>query len=61
MCPQCAVWFNSIVGGSRSPRYLSSDHDPLFRFHQWHANLRILEVTQVMTVPYIPLSHLFVE
>ena len=50
-----------IIGGSKSPRYLSSDHDPLFRFHQWHANLRILEVTQVKTVPYVPLSHPFVE
>jgi hypothetical protein len=26
------------------PRYLSSDNDPLYRFHQWQANLRILEV-----------------
>ena len=53
--------FNSIIGGSRSPRYLSSDHDPLFRFHQWNANLRILDVMQVKTVPYVPLSHPFVE
>jgi hypothetical protein len=28
------------------PKYLSSDNDPLYRFHQWQANLRILEVTQ---------------
>ena len=25
-------------------RCLISDHDPLFRFHQWQANLRVLEV-----------------
>ncbi len=49
--PTVCRMFNSIVGGSNSPRYLSSDHDPLFRFHQWHANLRILEVTEVKTVP----------
>ena len=59
--PTVCHMFNSIVSGSRSPRYLSSDHDPLFRFRQWNANLRILEVTQVKTVPYVPLSHPFVE
>ena len=59
--PTVCRMFNSIIGGSRSPRYLSSDHDPLFRFHQWNANLRILEVMQVKTVPYVPLSHPFVE
>jgi hypothetical protein len=28
------------------PKYLSSDNDPLYRFHQWQANLPILEVTK---------------
>jgi transposase InsO family protein len=59
--PTVCRMFNSIIGGSKSPRYLSSDNDPLFRFHQWNANLRILEVTEVKTVPYVPLSHPFVE
>ena len=53
--------FNSIIRGSTSPQYLSSDNDPIFAFHQWNANLRILDVTQVTTVPYVPLSHPFVE
>jgi len=53
--------FNSIIGGTKIPRYLSSDNYPLFRFHQWTANLRILEVMEVQTVPYVPLSHPFVE
>ena len=53
--------FNSIIGGATSPRYLSLDNDPLFAFHQWSANLRILEVREVKTVPYVPLSHPFVE
>ena len=43
------------------PKYLSSDHDPLYKFHQWQANLRILELTEIKTVPYVPLSHPFVE
>ena len=38
------------------PKYLSSDHDPLYRFGQWQANLRILEVTEIKTVPYVPLT-----
>ena len=43
------------------PKYLSSDNDRLYRFHQWLANLRVLEVTEIKAVPYVPLSHPFVE
>jgi hypothetical protein len=43
------------------PKYLSSDHDPLFRFGQWQANLRILEVAEIKTVTHVPLPHSFVE
>jgi len=43
------------------PKYLSSDNDPLSRYHQWQANLRILGADEVKTVPYTPLSHPFVE
>ena len=43
------------------PNFLSSDNDPLYRFHQWQANLRILDVTEIKSVPYVPLSHPFVE
>jgi putative transposase len=53
--------FNRAIGGQQTPTYLSSDHDPLYRFHQWQANLRILEVKAIKTVPYVPLSHPFVE
>jgi hypothetical protein len=37
------------------------NRDPLYRFHQWQANLRILEGTEIKSVPYVPLSHPFVE
>jgi putative transposase len=43
------------------PKHLSSDHDPLYGFHLWQANLRILQVTEIKTVPDVPLSHPFVE
>jgi hypothetical protein len=39
------------------PKYLSSDNDPLYRFHHWQANLRILQVEEIKTVAYVPLSH----
>ena len=53
--------FHRAIRGKSLPKYLSSDHDPLYRFHQWQANLRVLEVTEIKTVPYVPLSHPFVE
>jgi len=37
------------------------DNDPLYRFHRWQANLRVLEVTEIKSIPYVPLSHPFVE
>jgi len=59
--PTVCRMFNSIVSAVTVPRYLSSDNDPLFLFRQWNANLRILDVMEVKTVPYVPLSHPFVE
>jgi putative transposase len=53
--------FQRAIRGHSFPKYLSSDHDPLYRFHQWQANLRVLEVTEIKTVPYVPTSHPFVE
>jgi transposase InsO family protein len=53
--------FKQAIRGAHLPKYLSSDHDPLYQFHQWQANLRILGVTEIKTVPYIPWSHPFIE
>jgi putative transposase len=33
------------------PKYLSTDNDPLYRFHQWKANRRVLELNEIKTVP----------
>ena len=33
----------------------------MHRFHQWQANLSILDVSEIKTVPYVPLSHPFIE
>ena len=53
--------FNHAIAGQGVPCYLSSDNDPLFEFHRWNANLRVLEVDELKTVPYTPTSHPFVE
>ena len=54
--------FNQVIAGTPTlPQHLSSDHDPLFTFHRWQANLRILDVSEIKTVPHVPLSHPFVE
>src|ERR1017187_6470521 len=57
----CRMFKRAIRWQSWMPKYLSSDLDPLYRFGQWQANLRILEMTEIKTVPYVPLSHPFVE
>ncbi len=53
--------FNHAIAGKGPPRYLSSDHDPLFEYHRWQAKLRILDVEEIKTIPDIPWSHPFVE
>ena len=53
--------FKHAVAGQLLPKRLSSDHDPLFRFHRWLANLRVLEIEEIKSVPWAPVSHPFVE
>jgi hypothetical protein len=43
------------------PKRVSTDHDPLFRFHCWLANLPILQIEEIKKVSYAPMSHPFVE
>ena len=59
--PALCRMFNQATLGKGAPRYLSSDHDPLFRYHQWRANLRIREIDGIKTVPHVPVSHPFTE
>ena len=53
--------FNTAISYRGPQKYLSSDNDPLFLYHQWQANLRILGADEIKSVPYTPLSHPFVE
>jgi putative transposase len=59
--PTVCRMFNRAIARKRLPGHLSSDHDPLFRFQRWLANLRILEVDEIKTIPCTPRSHAFVE
>jgi putative transposase len=49
--------FRDAIRIKSLPKYLSTDNDPLYRFHQWQANLRILEVTEIKTVPGVSRIH----
>jgi len=53
--------FQQAIRLQSLPKYLSTDNDPLYRFHQWQANLRVLEVIEMKAVTFVPLSHPFVE
>ncbi len=51
--------FNKAISTKGIPQRLSSD--PLFRYRQWQANLRILGVEEIKSVPYTPTSHPFID
>ena len=53
--------FNQAIAKQKLPKRLSSDHDPLFRYQRWRANLRVLEIDELKTVPNTPRSHTFIE
>jgi putative transposase len=53
--------FNSIISHKSLPKFLSSDNDPLFQFHKWQANLRILDIKEIKSVTNTPISHPFIE
>ena len=59
--PALCRMFNRVIARQPLPGYLSTDHDPLFRYHRWEANLRILDIEPIKSVPYTPTSHPFVE
>jgi putative transposase len=53
--------FNQAISGQGLPVRLRLDHDPLFQSQRWQANLRILGIEVVQTVPLVLWSHPFVE
>ena len=60
--PAICRMFNDVLSRFGSLlRLVSSDHDPLFLFHRWRANLRILQIQEIKSVTDVPISHPFVE
>jgi transposase InsO family protein len=53
--------FNDATAGQGWPKYLSSDNDPLFQYHRWKANVRVLEIEEIKSLQHVPMSHPFVE
>jgi len=53
--------FNKAITTQGVPNYLSSDNDPLFRYHRWQGNLRILDIDEIKSIPCTPSSHPFIE
>src|SRR5579859_6235156 len=57
----CRMLNRILSAAATHPIALSTDHDPLFAFHRWKANLRILEIAEIKSVPLVPMSHPFIE
>ena len=53
--------FNRIFSRKVFLKYLSSDNVPLSLFYRGHANLRILDIEDIKSVPYVPTLHPFIE
>jgi transposase InsO family protein len=59
--PVLCRMFNNATSRQGWPKYICSDNDPLFQYHRWKANLRVLEVEEIKSLPQVPMSHPFVE
>ena len=59
--PALCRMFSEATARQRPPDRISKDNDPLFQYRQWKANLSILEIEEIKSLPYIPMSHPFVE
>lgn len=59
--PALCRMFREATRGQCLPGRISTDNDPLFQYRQWKANLSILDIEEVKSLPYAPMSHPFVE
>ncbi len=53
--PTVCRMFNEPTDGQGWPKYLSSDSDPLFQYHRWKENLRVLEIEEIKSIPHVPM------
>lgn len=59
--PAICRMFNYATSGKGWPGRISSDNDPLFQYYRWKANLRVLDIEEIKSIPHVPMSHPFVE
>jgi hypothetical protein len=50
----CRMFNHANRGNCSIPKYLGSDNDQLYRFHQRQSNRRILDVAEIKTAPKFP-------
>ncbi len=55
------MFYEVMSKSDRKPKYVSTDHDPLFRYSTWSTNLEFDDIKEIKTVPNIAWSHPFVE
>ena len=54
--------FNEATSGHDWPTNISAlIMTRLFQYHRWKANLRVLDIEEIKSVPHAPMSHPFVE
>ena len=53
--------FREIVSNIPTPKYLSLDNDPLYRFDRWAPELEAMMINPIYSIPLTPISHPFVE
>jgi hypothetical protein len=51
------IMFNKIISGKN----LSSDIGPILKYHHWKENLRILDIEEIQSLPYAPMSILLLS
>lgn len=59
--PAICRMFNYATSGKGWPGRISSDNDPVFQYYRWKANLRVLDIEEIKSIPHVPMSHPFVE
>ena len=54
--PTLCRMFNDATSGQGWPEHISSDNDPLFQYHRWKANMRVLEIIEIKSLSHVPMS-----
>ncbi|MDA7645382.1 integrase core domain-containing protein [bacterium] len=53
--------FREIAANIPTPKYLSLNNDPLYRFDRWAPELESMMINPIYSIPLTPISHPFVE